>query len=219
MTDFHEGVPTTAQPCNECPWRRTAVAGWLGPFDVDYWLRAIHGEGPIACHKTIRESDSWEGASQCRGAAIFRANVHKQPRNPAIATGPRGEGNVFDDDVEFRTHHEDRRFRTVEVITAGGRKEVTLVMEKPGAWRHPSGLLVWKFPHQSARWHLGLDIGLDPLRDRAAYLSHPRWLWWREVRDVIGDYGGTGQPFERVVEAVERALARVPLPGAEEVAA
>jgi len=44
----------TPRPCNDCPWRRKSCAGWLGPF----------------------------GIKQCAGAAVYRANVCKSPRDP-----------------------------------------------------------------------------------------------------------------------------------------
>lgn len=93
-----------ATPCNECPWRRVAARGWLGPMTADEWLEAVHGETPIACHKTI-SGDGWEGASQCRGAASFRANVCKAPRNDSVAVGPADRDGVFATSAEFKEHH------------------------------------------------------------------------------------------------------------------
>lgn len=94
-----------AEPCNECPWRRDAMPGHLGPMDAREWAQAAHGETAIACHKTL-SGDGWEGASQCRGAAIFRENVCKNPRNPTITTGPEDHDQVFSSNEQFVNHHE-----------------------------------------------------------------------------------------------------------------
>lgn len=103
-TPVPEYPPAVNQPCNDCPWRRNATPGWLGPYDWRNWLRAIHGEDAIACHQTIGESGSWEGVLQCAGAAAFRANVCKRPRNPTIATGPPRD-DVFATNEEFAEYH------------------------------------------------------------------------------------------------------------------
>lgn len=101
--------PATANPCNECPWRREATPGHLGPFTADAWVKAAHSDTPIMCHKTLRGIDhdfTDPDIRQCRGAAIFRANVHKVPRNPTAETGPRDTVAVFASGAEMVDHHE-----------------------------------------------------------------------------------------------------------------
>jgi hypothetical protein len=98
--------PATAKPCVECPWRRIAAAGWLGPFSAERWIEIAHSDEAIACHRTIKKSGTWDGASQCRGAAIFRANMFKLPRDPEVVTGPTDTETVFRDPAEFLAHHE-----------------------------------------------------------------------------------------------------------------
>lgn len=63
-----------------------------------------HGETAIACHRTIKVSGSWEGARQCAGAASFRANVFKSPRDPEVADGPPRD-DVFHSNQAFLDHH------------------------------------------------------------------------------------------------------------------
>lgn len=111
MREYPEPTP---EPCNECPWRRVAARGWLGPYNPHDWIKIAHSEAPIACHKTIVVTDPLEQTGdwdhpklrQCRGAGIFRANVGKLPRNPSITTGPREAEKVFDSNDEFIEHHE-----------------------------------------------------------------------------------------------------------------
>jgi hypothetical protein len=100
-----EYPPAVAQPCNDCPWRRVATPGWLGPDTPEGWIESAHSEAVIACHKTLNR-DGWApGVHQCRGAAIFRENVMKTPRNPTVALGPEDTETVFANNKEFLEHH------------------------------------------------------------------------------------------------------------------
>lgn len=107
------------------------------------------------------------------------------------------------------------RKRHFIVVVAGERRRVTIVSEGNGRWRHPSGLLLFTYG-RGRRWHLGTCIPHNPLREREAYMAHPRWAWWKAVRHTLGDYGGFGIPLETLVERLERALAQVPLPPVDE---
>ena len=95
----------TPQPCSDCPWVRTAMRGWLGPFTADEWIAIAHSDEPVACHRTIKVSGRWEGASQCRGLASFREHICKSPRNPEVVVGPH-DVRVFATNAEFRSHHD-----------------------------------------------------------------------------------------------------------------
>lgn len=100
-------LPTSVkEPCAECPWRREALAGWLGPQTAREWIEMVHGEAPIMCHRTCNPEASYDGTRQCRGAAIFRANVCKSPRREDVAVGPEDKEQVFASSQEFLNHHE-----------------------------------------------------------------------------------------------------------------
>lgn len=65
-----------------------------------------HGEVAIACHLTIEVDGEWAGnVKQCAGAAIYRANVCKSPRDPEIALLPQDKEKVFGFG-EFLEHHQ-----------------------------------------------------------------------------------------------------------------
>ncbi len=81
------------------------MPGWLGPHTAEEWVAGAHGEDEIACHMSIKEDGEWDGAKQCRGAAMYRANVAKRPRNPDVAVGPVDRELVFSRPDEFTTHH------------------------------------------------------------------------------------------------------------------
>lgn len=106
--------PATPKPCDDCPWLRSSLPGWLGPFSPHEWVELAHGEQPIACHKTIKNTnDEGEGdwtdpaMRQCRGAAIYRTNVCKSPRDSAIATIDAADRElVFSWRDEFIQHHD-----------------------------------------------------------------------------------------------------------------
>lgn len=73
------------------------------------WIESAHSDSPLMCHKTLhREQHDFTDPDirQCRGAAIFRANVHKVPRNPTAVTGPRDTATVFASNAEMIDHHE-----------------------------------------------------------------------------------------------------------------
>lgn len=86
------------KPCSECPWRRTAPRGWLGlGLKPEYYIEGAHGEAWIHCHMTA--------AHQCAGAAIYRSNVCKEPRNKTYLRLPRDHKTIFSSATEFLKHH------------------------------------------------------------------------------------------------------------------
>lgn len=109
-----------AWPCRECPWRREAAPGWLGPHTAARWLGIAQSDEPVACHLTIRETDDegrgdWEHPAmrQCAGVASFREHLCKLPRDPEVAVGPAREG-VFARGKEFIEHHHGREMSDEE---------------------------------------------------------------------------------------------------------
>jgi hypothetical protein len=74
-----------SKPCHDCPWRRKAVPGWLGSMSADEWIQAAHGDGVIDCH-TVKGVPQ----PQCVGAATYRANVCKSPRDRRALRAERG---------------------------------------------------------------------------------------------------------------------------------
>ena len=90
-----EGQPT--KPCSDCPWARAALAGWLGEMTPEEWLQVAHSDAKIDCHTLV--------GPQCAGAAIYRANVSKHPRDPEVLRLPSDRARVFSSPVEFLKHH------------------------------------------------------------------------------------------------------------------
>ena len=109
--------PPAKNPCNDCPWRRDAIPGWLGPHTAEEWTQMAHADGQIACHQTIPADTPEDGSdldqmTACAGAAIFRANIAKSPRPlrglPEYRLAADRE-RVFSWDDEFIAYHTDRR--------------------------------------------------------------------------------------------------------------
>jgi hypothetical protein len=95
-----EAVPSKRQirkPCSDCPFGRIALKGWLGSMPLPDWIRAIQGESRIDCHTLI--------GPQCAGAAIFRANICKKPRDKSLLVLPPDDSLVFSSVEEFTKHH------------------------------------------------------------------------------------------------------------------
>jgi hypothetical protein len=111
LKTYHDAVETKAQhkrACVDCPFGRISLAGYL-PSTPEEWLLAAHGEGRIECHTKKQASGAgW----QCAGAAIFRTNVCKSPRDPSILTLPRDVRLVFASNDEFWVHHRKKVFPT-----------------------------------------------------------------------------------------------------------
>lgn len=98
-----EAVPAQGQhkkPCSDCPWARASLPGWLGGPTADDWLKEAHGDHPVPCHV-------FTGA-QCAGAAIYRRNVCKTPRDGECLRLEADRSLVFATPTEFKRHHERR---------------------------------------------------------------------------------------------------------------
>jgi hypothetical protein len=106
LISSREAMPAKAQhtkPCSDCPWRRDALAGWLGNASPDEWLADAHSEAVIECHV-------FTGA-QCAGAAVYRANVCKTPRDKTLLRLARDPETVFATPDEFRKCHNELPIR------------------------------------------------------------------------------------------------------------
>lgn len=110
MADTHCTVP-----CNDCPFRRKSLPGWLGPWSVEEVLGHI-AYGPFPCHKTISgpnmENDDPK-LRQCAGAAIFMNNKLQMSRDPSLSATQKAlkgctadlKASVFSTADEFAGHH------------------------------------------------------------------------------------------------------------------
>ena len=99
------------QPCSECPFRRVAPPGWLGPWTPEGLVSHLkENDVMFECHQTIPDDDASDvGLQQCAGAAIFANNFCKRARDRDRAWHQDRLGiddkDVFSHPQEFIDHH------------------------------------------------------------------------------------------------------------------
>jgi hypothetical protein len=84
-------------PCNECPFRRQSLKGWLGENNPVNFVVCAQIETPVQCHK------KW--SMQCAGRATMWANSAKVPRDPKLLRVEPNRTTVFSNIMEFMKHH------------------------------------------------------------------------------------------------------------------
>jgi len=60
-------------PCNECPWRKEAPAGWLGGFTAEFYTDAVMNNEVPACHCRDHGPED-DNTAFCAGALSVMAN-------------------------------------------------------------------------------------------------------------------------------------------------
>jgi hypothetical protein len=89
------------KPCSDCPWSRRSVPGWLAGLKPSDWIAKVHSDLRMDCH-TLKDNKGKH--FQCAGAAIYRANVCKSPRDFNILRLKADTKHVFSW-KEFEEHH------------------------------------------------------------------------------------------------------------------
>ena len=106
--------------CDECPFRKKSLPGWLGPHSIDDIEKVVQSDEPFICHKSIAEmieSGIPEGDPQleeegehCVGMLRYRNAMCKRSRDPETAQAQTEIRSVDDVPViearKFREHHE-----------------------------------------------------------------------------------------------------------------
>jgi hypothetical protein len=114
--------PCGTKPCDQCPFRRDAAAGWLGEATPESFIVEISMEHPLPCHPTIDYSDpkwkeKWEAGETgriCAGSLIMSANMCKIPRDRAFPKLPSDLKAVFGNHKEFLDYHNNANVRSWE---------------------------------------------------------------------------------------------------------
>lgn len=109
-----EYVDPVPKPCNDCPFRRKAMPGWLGASSPEGFIDCMQRNEPLPCHQTIDyDGDpNWQvkwmqqrnTGKMCAGALIFLAN--KLQRHP-FKELPKDHENVFSNSLEFVRYHRE----------------------------------------------------------------------------------------------------------------
>lgn len=107
----------TKVPCNDCPFRRRSMPGWLGAGSPESFIHCINTDDPLPCHQTIDYEDpNWkekwveeQQGSMCAGALILMANMQKLPRDRGFPRLPQDKETVFATAQEFVCYHREAR--------------------------------------------------------------------------------------------------------------
>lgn len=106
-------VDPVQKPCNDCPFRRKAMPGWLGAGSPESFIDCMQRDEPLPCHQTIDYEDpkwltKWmqqrNTGKMCAGALTFMAN--KLQHHP-FEKMPKDHENVFSNSLEFVRHHRE----------------------------------------------------------------------------------------------------------------
>lgn len=79
------------KPCNECPFRKNSLPGWLGEWSSPEELFGfvITAEQSFPCHLSMTDRNGDDkpqsDMSYCRGAVMFMKKIGKLPRNRELA--------------------------------------------------------------------------------------------------------------------------------------
>lgn len=65
-------------PCDECPFRKDSLPGWLGGNTALQTFRHVTNEGDFACHKTRHKKSIL--MSRCFGSLLFLRKIGKLPK-------------------------------------------------------------------------------------------------------------------------------------------
>ncbi len=102
--------------CNDCPFRKQSLPGWLGDYNSAQELHNIvMSEAPFPCHLTHTDEEiSFEEAGTvehplCAGALMYMRKAGKLPRNKelldAMKSFPISELDAILSYREFFQHH------------------------------------------------------------------------------------------------------------------
>lgn len=100
-------------PCDQCPFRRKSIPGWLGADTPENFIETTMADYPMPCHSTVDYEDpGWfenlDEAQACAGALVFFANLCKLSRDPKRPKLPADHEWVFSRPEEFLEHHNGR---------------------------------------------------------------------------------------------------------------
>ena len=107
--------PCGDKPCNDCPFRKTALPGWLGDDTPEGFMATTMADHPMPCHQTVNyDRPGWKTeiadgrqpkARLCAGALIFFSNIAKLSRDPSRPRLPADRETVFTSPQSFIDHH------------------------------------------------------------------------------------------------------------------
>ncbi len=81
---------TCKKSCNECPFTKTSLKGWLADYTAQELHNIVMNENPFPCHLTHNNNIGWHEAGTeqyplCMGALKYMKKACKLPRNIELA--------------------------------------------------------------------------------------------------------------------------------------
>jgi hypothetical protein len=123
-------------PCPFCPFRKDALAGWLGANTPEQMAWDALNEIHLPCHKTVDyEKADWQrrmylpesGAQHCAGARACAKKSYQLPRDPVLR---KAQDSLFEEAVdmvmtgkEFIDYHNAARTKSWEMKRVSERRE------------------------------------------------------------------------------------------------
>jgi hypothetical protein len=105
-----------AKPCNDCPFRKNSLPGWLGPWETPLELhRFVMAENEFPCHKTMTDEFGDDvpehKQSYCRGAILYMKKNSKMPSynsdlRELVCTADRADCKNILSVPDFIQHHQ-----------------------------------------------------------------------------------------------------------------
>jgi hypothetical protein len=104
--------------CDECPFRKASLRGWLGPHSIADIERVVQSDEPFICHEEIEEmavrgysdEEIIDEGQHCVGMLRYRNNMCKRSRDPEVSKVQVELRDIPDEDVisagKFREHHD-----------------------------------------------------------------------------------------------------------------
>lgn len=96
-------------PCRECPWRKTAAAGWLGGYSAEWYADVVQDNQVPSCHLRDHGPENPETA-YCVGVLHTAANgciMPEAPRERAARNEVGPNPDCFGHPALFFSHHSD----------------------------------------------------------------------------------------------------------------
>ena len=95
------------KPCDDCPWSKKSLPGWLGPHSLEEFQDFFNLDYPYPCHQTFEKPNE----HVCVGLAHTRNNSCKRAKLPGplkeMEDDLRGKDNeCFDNLRQFMQHHD-----------------------------------------------------------------------------------------------------------------
>lgn len=107
MDDWDQRTLRRKEPCNECPFRKRAPAGYLGGHRLEPYRQPPSAGMPTTCHRTDKGAGD-PRSGFCAGALAVIANdpqIEPLPTYAAAVAAVGSRDDCFASVADFAEHH------------------------------------------------------------------------------------------------------------------